>query len=191
MRSNARRPAPRLPYDHGEPVWRCRYDVVAVVVFLIAGMLVWVDIPNRTHAFTLDLPTTQMLEWRESTGEPRHTLSPKADGSIEWNGVPVTIDQLEEQIHHGLNQMIEPEIVFIPDGEASYDLSARVLYLTRKSGVTKLCFGGLEEHRNFDSDTASYLLSTSIVMLEVDDIEPLPNPPACSNPEAYLDSVWP
>ena len=194
MQTSSGAKAPRLPYNHGEPIWRCRYDVVAVVVFLIAGMILWVGMPSRTHAFAVDLPSTdlnEMLSELEPADQIRHTLSPKADGSIEWNGETVTTAELREQIYHGITQTIEPQIIFIPDAEASYDLSVRVLYLVKRSGVAKLCFGGLEEHRHFYPGPAAYRLSSSLVNIEVDYIEPLPDPPQCSNPEAYLASIWP
>lgn len=187
MQSSARRSSPHLPYDHGEPIWRCRYDVLAVVIFMIAGLVIWVDAPMQTHALTFDIPTDgafdSPLSLANHDDELAHVLSPRADGSIEWNGELVTQSQLLDLLYDGLLQQIEPRIVFVPDFNASYDLSANTLVLVKRSGVTKFCFGELEKHQLFGSEPTRGRLQTTYIIRDIEPIEPMPNPPECSVPD--------
>lgn len=192
MRSRRHRAPPRLPYDHGEPIWRCRYDVIAGVLFAVAGALLWATYKNPTHAVTIDLlgPTYfDLPQWDPSTETVVNVLAPQADGTIEWNGEPVTDEELWRQLNASLLLQIEPALVFSPEPNASYDLSLKTIAMVRRSGVTKFCFGDLEDHQYFEAEGLPNLFLTlssatsTIIFEESALIEPLPNPPNCSIPK--------
>lgn len=181
--STARRRDPRLPFDHGEPIWRCRYDVIAGVLFAVVAFLIWVDWPVRTHALTVSIVPPGWPEsfvYERPKSEFTSVVSLTEDGAISFNGVLVSSEELREQLHSGLNQPVEPEIIFAPDANASYEVSLQVIAVIRRTGVSKFCFGELENHRNFGKGESLPRLMTTIVTPDIDPIAPLADPPFCS-----------
>lgn len=151
----------RKRYDHGQPISRANPLPIAILFSCLA--LVFLS-PYRppVHALTIDLPPQSILPDRPYS-EPVdvHVIVPTAHGTIEWNGEAITEEQLARFLDYGLSQPIEPELVFMPEGNASYDLAAKTLNIIKKSGVTKFCFGGLKEHSVFSKDSSSTRLMLS------------------------------
>lgn len=163
--SAARGRPPRLPFDHGEAIWRCRYDVVAAVLFAVAGALLWATYQNPTHAVNVDLPGPSFLqpEWDAPppADEPANIVSITSSDVIEWNGEPVDYPLLLANLQDQLNQPIEPRTVFSPAPDASYDSASKVIAVIRMSGVTKLCFAYLPEYLDFtDGDGLRRFIGT-------------------------------
>ena len=71
------------------------------------------------------------------------------DGTIEWNGIPISAGQLSALLYKTTRMPVETELQFEPDAQASYDLAARVLDTIKASGVTRFGFIGNERHRDF------------------------------------------
>lgn len=78
--------------------------------------------------------------------DTRHNvLAISRDAEISWNGVPVTLEQLETVLKQTQTLEAEPHLEFRPHAEAGYDISAEVLNLVMQSGVTKFGFIGNEK----------------------------------------------
>ncbi len=169
------------------------YSVIAFVTFLAFGIIELATIPPTTHVRLVDMPVrgpleSSLLDFNEiehsASARNTHLLAPQRSGAIEWNGEAVTLVELRQLAIRGLYEEIEPQIVFIPDADASYGLSAKAINIVMSAGVTKFCFGGLANHRQFGSETPSYRLGLSLLLppnIEVP--PPLGEPMQCSMPE--------
>ena len=73
-----------------------------------------------------------------------------AQDQILWNGETVSQGQLVTILADTTRMATEPELQFEPEGQASYDLSAKVLQIIKVSGVTKFGFVGNEQYRTFE-----------------------------------------
>lgn len=71
---------------------------------------------------------------------------------ILWNGRPVTLATLSANLEQSRAFPVEPELQFVPEPQASYELSAKVLNVIRDSKVTKFGFVGNEKYRTFGGD---------------------------------------
>lgn len=77
-----------LPHDHGEPIWRSRYDIVAAIVVMSVGMCIWIGAPLATHAVVFDLPVSSGLgkpfePWPDEVAT--HLLGVSPEGAILWD----------------------------------------------------------------------------------------------------------
>ncbi|MEO1222546.1 MAG: hypothetical protein AAFY42_14635, partial [Pseudomonadota bacterium] len=92
-----------------------------------------------------------------------------------WNCETIAFSELRGLLQHSMHEAIEPIIVFNPDPNASYDLSAKVLNEIKKVGATKLRFERLERYRQFESASASRstgaLNSLGLLLVEAIPIE--------------------
>lgn len=142
---NPRRFYRAAAFDHGEPLSRPRYDVVAaaIAVCLLACLLgssKWV----KDHVIYIDLPQPIDLP-----PEPLIVLSISPAGSIYWNNEIVSDDGLRRALLTGLYEPVEPLIRFEPNANASYGRVVGVIDIIKRTGVTKFCFGNLNEFRVF------------------------------------------
>jgi biopolymer transport protein ExbD len=71
---------------------------------------------------------------------------------ILWNGRPVTLAALRANLEQSKTFAVEPELQFVPEPQASYDLSAEVLNAIKEARVTKFGFVGNEKYRTSGSD---------------------------------------
>ena len=166
--STARRRQPRLPYNHGEPIWRCRYDVIAGALFVLFVAITAMPLTQiRAHALVIDLPTPAYDQFLGTDGLPKdetsHLIAPQADGSIEWDGERVSEVELLERIQAALARPILPEILLTPDANASYESSLRVVAILRLAGADHFCFGELEIYRSFGKGEALPRLSLTLI----------------------------
>jgi biopolymer transport protein ExbD len=77
----------------------------------------------------------------------RNLIVITSGNQVLWNGKRVTLDQLRENLERSRTLAVEPELQFVPEPQASYELSTRVLNVIRDSGVTKFGFVGNEKYR--------------------------------------------
>lgn len=64
---------------------------------------------------------------------------------ILWNGVPVSLETLRVNLESTKSLPVEPQLQFVPDMQASYEFSSRVLNVIKDSNVTKFGFVGNEK----------------------------------------------
>jgi len=115
-------------------------------VLLVLLIMLVITVPVATNQMDYDLPS--------GTGKGLiapgvNHLAITGDEVISWNGTPVTQDQLAANLGAVAAMKPEPELQFRPDADASYDLSARVLNLVKRSHVTRFGFVGNEQYSDF------------------------------------------
>jgi biopolymer transport protein ExbD len=88
---------------------------------------------------------------------PRPTNAPKLsepvviqleidfDGTVLWNGSPVTVDALDGYFRRAAANDPQPELHIRPNKRASYDVVARVLAAAQRNGLLKIGFVGNEQ----------------------------------------------
>ncbi|WP_271078963.1 ExbD/TolR family protein [Aurantiacibacter sp. MUD61] len=146
-----------LPHDHGEPLRQPRYDVVAGVLFTVTGMLIWTDYPVPTHAVTFDLPSPLPSAYHSEREEMVNRVGLTEAGVTTFNGNPVSLYELWDQLALGMSEPIEPLVVFDPHPDAAYGEAARTLVAIKASGVTKFCFARQEARETFGDGSENRL----------------------------------
>ena len=137
------------PFDHGEPMFRPNYPFVsAAVATLMVALRMGTTFRIQPHAIVIDLSAWPAPD-QQTADRPAHHIRITEDGALLWDDVPINMSELVALLQQGLTEPVEPGIVFSPDANASYELSAQVLNIIKESGVTIFCFGNLEEFRIF------------------------------------------
>lgn len=113
-------------------------------VLLVLLVTLIITLPIQTHAVKLDLPQNQ--------NPPPQTVQPKIidldidfDGTIVWNGTPVTLQQLDGYLATESSEDPQPEIHLSPDGMAKYDVVAKVLAAAQRNRMEKIGFVNTSE----------------------------------------------
>ena len=134
--------------DDGTPMMEMNTTPLIDVMLVLLIMFI-ITIPIATHSVDVDLPTP--------SNQPTESVDPivnkivlTPEDEILWNGESINQNQLVANLQQTLTFAVEPELQFEPEGNASYDLSAKVLNIIKASGVTKFGFVGNEQYRQFD-----------------------------------------
>ena len=113
-------------------------------VLLVLLVTLIITLPIQTHAVKLDLPQNQ--------NPPPPTVQPKIidldidfDGTIVWNGTPVSLQQLEGYLATESSEDPQPEIHLSPDGMAKYGVVAKVLAAAQRNRMEKIGFVNTSE----------------------------------------------
>ena len=108
-------------------------------VLLVLLVTLIITLPIMTHAVKLDLPQNQ--------NPPPVTVQPEVidleidfDGTIVWNGTPVTMQQLDGYFATESVKDPQPEIHLNPDGMSKYDVVAKVLASAQRNRMSKIGF---------------------------------------------------
>lgn len=116
-------------------------------VMLVLLIMFIITIPVMTHAVKLDMP--------RPTDAPPPPVKPEIvdleidfDGTILWNGTPVTIDQLEGYFRTESQKDPQPELHLRPDKRSRYDVVARVLASAQRNRMRKIGFVNVAEFRD-------------------------------------------
>jgi biopolymer transport protein ExbD len=114
-------------------------------VMLVLLIMLIVTLPIMTHAVKLDMPRPN-----PDSAPPADpvviTLTIDYDGTILWNGTPVEgIGQLERYLQSESAKFPQPEIHIRPDARAKYDVVAKVLAITQRTGMNKMGLIGNEQ----------------------------------------------
>ncbi len=133
-----------------------------------------------THAIMIDLPIPSGVTDPSPVLSPvRNLVSVSPTGQITWNGAKVTDVELLRNAELALSQTVQPILVFQPDGDAAYLDAVNALAILHLSGATShsFCFGGISEHRRFDSP--AYVMAFPILLST-----PVPEPPLTGSDES-------
>jgi biopolymer transport protein ExbD len=112
-------------------------------VLLVLIIMFIITIPVMTHAVKLDMP--------RPTNAPKLAepvviqLEIDFDGTVLWNGSPVTVDSLDGYFRREAANDPQPELHIRPNKRASYDVVARVLAAAQRNGLLKIGFVGNEQ----------------------------------------------
>jgi biopolymer transport protein ExbD len=114
-------------------------------VLLVLLIMFIITIPIQNHAVKLDLP--------QPSNEPAPPVDPIKNkivvtqaGAVLWNGVPVNLIQLRQQLDVSQQYNPIPELHLQPEPTARYELVNQVLVVTKQAGVTKMGFVGNEQY---------------------------------------------
>ena len=130
----------------GEPMIDMNVTPLIDVMLVLLIMFI-ITIPVQTHAVKLDLP--------QNTDTPPPPVLPTknivvvtAQGTILWNGSPVSREQLRQYLEVTQQMNPIPELHLQPESTARYELVDEVLAITKKAHVQKMGFVGNEYYMN-------------------------------------------
>jgi biopolymer transport protein ExbD len=135
--------------DDGQPMMEMNMTPL-IDVMLVLLITLMITIPPVTHAVDIDLPV--------ATNEPPppDTIDPVVNkiiiletNEIQWNGTPVTLDQVTNYLAQTRSMNPEPELQFQPAPNAAYDLVDQTLAVVKKSKISKFGFVGNENYQVF------------------------------------------
>jgi biopolymer transport protein ExbD len=125
-----------------EPMMEMNMTPLIDVLLVLLVMFI-ITIPVMTHAVKLDMP--------RPTNAPKLSepivinLEIDFDGTVLWNGSPVTVDSLDGYFRREAANDPQPELHIRPNKRASYDIVARVLAAAQRNGLLKIGFVGNEQ----------------------------------------------
>jgi biopolymer transport protein ExbD len=115
-------------------------NVVPLVDIMLVLLIIFIiTLPVMTHAVIIDLPRP------EPTDVPPEvpvaiSIDVQFDGSIQWNGSPVTPADLRSYIAAEAQKADQPEVHISVDRRAKYDSAAFVLFELQRGGLKKIGF---------------------------------------------------
>ena len=115
-------------------------------VMLVLLIMFIITIPVMTHAVKLDMP--------RPNDAPPPPVKPEVidveidfDGTILWNGTPVSIEAVEGYFRTEAGKDPQPELHLRPDKRSRYDITARVLASAQRNRMQKIGFVNVAEFR--------------------------------------------
>lgn len=134
--------------DDGEPMMEMNMTPLIDVLLVLLIMFI-ITIPVATHAINIDLPSPSPNDNPPDVDPVKNKIFITQDGDLLWNGEDITRGGLVANLQQSLTFAVEPELQFEPEPNASYQLSAEVLDIIKKTGVTKFGFVGNERYAVF------------------------------------------
>lgn len=115
-------------------------------VLLVLLIMIMMSVPILTHKTEVDLPApcTDCI-----SNPAENTVFIDAQDRLFWNGQPVSVERLSDQVRYASSLEEQPLLRFEPDAYASYDRSAKTIALIKDAGATKFAFVGNAKHREF------------------------------------------
>jgi biopolymer transport protein ExbD len=125
-----------------EPMMEMNMTPLIDVLLVLLVMFI-ITIPVMTHAVKLDMP-------RPNPNQPQTqpevlNIEIDFDGTVLWNGTPVSLDQLDNYFSQEAAKEPQPELHLRPNKRATYDVVARVLAAAQRNGLRKIGFVGNEQ----------------------------------------------
>ena len=137
-----------LSTHSAEPMSELNTTPLIDIMLVLLIMLIF-TLPPITNSVELPLPAAKPVTPLQPD-RLRNVVAVAPDDTILWNGNRVSEGQLEATLGLAVALKPEPELQLVPDGRASYEMSARVLRLVKLSGASKIGFVGNERYRAFE-----------------------------------------
>jgi len=115
-------------------------------VMLVLLVMFIVTIPIQTHAVKLDIPPRDV---RAEVSPVRNTVVITASDAILWNGRPVSLRTLRNNLAASQQLRPLPELHLRPDPAARYEMVDQVLAVAKQEKVGKMGFAGNERFATF------------------------------------------
>ena len=132
--------------EDGEPMMDLNTTPLIDVMLVLLIMFI-ITIPPQTHAVKVDVP--QNNQNNAPVVDPiKNKVNVLLDGSVTWNGAPVSDVLLAQYLEQTKTISPEPELHFQPDPQARYAVVDRVLAVIKRAQITKLGFIGNEQYRS-------------------------------------------
>jgi biopolymer transport protein ExbD len=125
-----------------EPMMEMNMTPLIDVLLVLLVMFI-ITIPVMTHAVKLDMPRPSANA--QQSDPIVINLEIDFDGTVLWNGSPVTVDALDGYFRREAANDPQPELHIRPNKRASYDIVARVLAAAQRNGLLKIGFVGNEQ----------------------------------------------
>lgn len=128
----------------GEPMVEMNTTPLIDVMLVLLIMLI-VTLPIMTHAVKLDMPRPNPDQVTPPEPPVVITLTIDYDGTVLWNGTPVSgLGQLERYLLIERDKVPQPEVHIRPYESAKYEVVAKVLAITQRTGIKKMGIFGNE-----------------------------------------------
>jgi biopolymer transport protein ExbD len=135
--------------NSGEPMMEMNTTPLIDVLLVLLIMFI-ITIPPITNAVNIDLPIDSPTPPPPPLVEPViNKIIILPTNEIQWNGTPVSLDQMAQFLAQTKAMNPEPELQFQPAPNAVYDTVDRALAKVKASGITKFGFVGNEQYRVF------------------------------------------
>jgi biopolymer transport protein ExbD len=119
-------------------------------VMLVLLIMLMITVPPVTHAVDIDLPVATNDPPPEVLLDPVVNKIVIMDTSeIQWNGTPVTLDQVTGFLAQTRSMNPEPELQFQPAPNAPYEVVDMTLAVVKRSKISKFGFVGNENYQVF------------------------------------------
>jgi biopolymer transport protein ExbD len=135
--------------DDGSPMMDMNTTPLIDVLLVLLIMFI-ITVPPVTHTVNIDLPIQDPNQPDQPLIDPvinKIVILPTNE--IQWNGTPVSLDQMEQFLIQTKSMKPEPELQFQPAPNSNYDTVDRALAKVKGSGITKFGFVGNEQYRVF------------------------------------------
>ena len=127
----------------GEPMLDMNVTPLIDVMLVLLIMFI-ITIPIQTHAVKLDLPQQQQNQPPPPIDPVKNKLVITAQDEVQWNGSPVSLQQLRQYLDVTQQMTPIPELHLQPDATARYETVDKVLAVTKQAHVSKMGFVGNE-----------------------------------------------
>ena len=115
-------------------------------VMLVLLILFIITIPIQTHAVKMNMPIPSNVQPKEP--RPPIRVDIDFDGTIGWNGVAVTRDELQAKLREVAAEPDQQEVHMRPNKLVTYKDVAFVMASAQRLGVTKIGLVGNEQFMN-------------------------------------------
>ena len=112
-------------------------------VMLVLLVMLIITIPIQLHAVNLEMPVGT---------PPTNLVKPEKiqidideKSTVYWQGLPVTAQELDNNMKTAANQAVQPEVHVRPNKASQYAVFANVLSSSKRLGLTKIAVIGSEQ----------------------------------------------
>ena len=112
-------------------------------VMLVLLILFIITIPIQTHAVKMNMPIPSNVQPKEP--RPPIRVDVDFDGTIGWNGVAVTMGELQGKLAEVAREPDQQEVHLRPNKLVTYKYVAAVMANAQRLGVTKIGLVGNEQ----------------------------------------------